>query len=89
MPHHGLISRDCPVACLLTVLSRKAWNPLTRASSAPCDSPETVGDVLDMRARHQLGDILGLGPRRIGEIEAALVLAGLDLIAPAHMEESC
>jgi hypothetical protein len=68
MPHHGLISRDCPVACLLTVLSRKAWNPLTRASSAPCDPPETVGDVLDMRARHQLGDILAIDLDKFVEV---------------------
>jgi hypothetical protein len=81
VPHHGPVTPDCPVECLLTVLSLNSFNPLTRAYDAPFDEPRTVGDVMDLYARHQLRKIHGLGPRRISEIEAALVLAGLDLTA--------
>jgi hypothetical protein len=31
VPHHGPVTRDCPVECLLTVLSFHSFNPLTRA----------------------------------------------------------
>lgn len=78
-PHHGPVIPDCPVECLLTVLSLRAFNPLTRAYDAPFDPPRTIGDVLDLCARRQLREIRGLGPRRILEIEAGLVFAGLDL----------
>jgi hypothetical protein len=75
VPHHGPVTRDCPVECLLTVLSMNSFNPLTRAY----DAPRTVGDVIDLYTRRQLRKIRGLGPRRVSEIEAALVLAGLNL----------
>jgi len=79
VPHHGPVTRDCPVECLLTVLSRNSFNPLTRACDAPFAEPRTVGDVIDLYTRSQLRKIRGLGPRRASEIEAALVLAGLNL----------
>ena len=79
IPHHGPVSRDCPVECLLTVLSRMAFNRLTRADGALFDPPRTVGDVMDLYTRGQLRKIRGLGPRHSSEIEAGLVLAGLDL----------
>jgi hypothetical protein len=79
VPHHGPVTRDCPVECLLTVLSRNSFNPLTRADRAPSAEPRTVGDVVDLYTRRQLREIRGLGPRRVSEIEAALVLAGLNL----------
>lgn len=81
IPHHGPITRDCPPQCLLHVMSRRAWHPLMRgaAGTAP---PKTVGDVLDLYARGRLKDIPGLGPRRIGEIQAALIFAGFDPSAP-------
>jgi hypothetical protein len=79
VPHHGPVTRDCPVECLLTVLSRNSFNPLTRADDAPFAEPRTVGDVIDLYTRRQLRKIRGLGPRRVSEIEAALVLAGLNL----------
>ena len=79
VPHHGPVSPDCPVECLLTVLSLGSFNPLTRAYDAPFDPPRTVGDVIDLHARRMLRKIRGLGPRKISEIEAALVFAGLDL----------
>ena len=79
VPHHGPVTPGCPVECLLTVLSRNSFNPLTRACGAPFAGPRTVGDVIDLYARRQLRQIRGLGPRRVSEIEAALVLAGLNL----------
>ncbi len=81
VPHHGPVTRDCPVECLLTVLSMNSFNALTRADGAPFADPRTVGDVVDLYTRRRLRKIRGLGPRRISEIEAALVLAGLNLAA--------
>ena len=57
----------------------ESFNPLTRADGAPFAEPRTVGDVVDLCTRSQLRKIRGLGPRRVSEIEAALVLAGLNL----------
>ena len=79
VPHHGPVTRDCPVECLLTVLSMNSFNPLTRSDGAPSAEPRTVGDVVDLYTRSQLREIHGLGRRRVSEIEAALVLAGLNL----------
>ena len=79
VPHHGPVTPDCPVECLLTVLSLTSFNPLARAYDAPFGEPRTVGDVVDLYARRQLREIRGLGPRRVSEIEAALGLAGLNL----------
>lgn len=78
-PHHGPVSADCPIECLLAVLSLASFNPLARAYDAPFDPPQTVGDVMDLYAHRMLGQIRGLGPRKISELEAALVFAGLDL----------
>ena len=79
VPHHGPVTPGCPVECLLTVLSLNSFNPLTRAYDAPFAEPRTVGDVMDLCARRELRKIRGIGPRRVSEIEAALVLAGLNL----------
>jgi len=82
VPHRGPVTPVCPVECLLTVLSLKSFNPLARAYDAPFDEPRTVGDVMDLHTRRQLRQlrkIRGIGPRRVSEIEAALVLAGLNL----------
>ena len=79
VPHHGPVTPECPVECLLTVLSLNSFNPLTRAYDAPFAEPRTVGDVMDLVARRKLRKIRGIGPRRVSEIEAALVLAGLNL----------
>jgi hypothetical protein len=67
------------VECLHTVLSLHSFKPLTRAYDAPFAEPRTVGDVMDLYTRRQLRKIRGLGPRRVFEIEAALVPAGLNL----------
>ena len=79
VPHHAPVTRDCPVECLLTVLSRNSFNPLTRTYDAPFAEPRTVGDVMDLYTRRRLRKIRGIGPRRVSEIEAALVLAWLNL----------
>jgi hypothetical protein len=72
VPHHGPVTRDCPVECLLTVLPLNSFNPLTRAYDASFDGPRTVGDVVDLHA----------GPHRVSEIEAAL--ARLDFTRHSH-----
>jgi hypothetical protein len=79
VPHHGPVAPECPVECLLTVLSLNSFNPLTRAYDAPFGEPRTVGDVMDLYTSRQLRKIRGIDPRRVSEIEAALVLAGLNL----------
>jgi hypothetical protein len=56
-----------------------SFNRLARAEDASFEPPRTVADVLDLYSRDQLREIRGLGPRRISEIQAGLVLAGLDL----------
>lgn len=85
--HHGPITRGCPPQCLLDLLSRRAWNPLMRGDIG-VSAPETVGDVLDLYASHRLRDVSGLGPRRIGEIATALVVAGFDLSSCPRPESS-
>ena len=76
---HGehTITRECPIGCLETVLSRMALNPLAQAGGARFDPPQTVGQVVHLYEERKLNQIWGLGPRRIGEIEVALVFAGL------------
>jgi hypothetical protein len=73
-PH--VITPECPVDCLQVVLSRTAFSFLARAYDAPFDPPQTVGDVLKLRREQRLGQISGLGRRRIGEIEVGLIFAG-------------
>jgi hypothetical protein len=68
------VTLECPVACL--ELSAHSYNRLMHSYGAPFDPPRTVGDVLLLAQRAQLGEIWGLGPRRVGEIEIALRWAG-------------
>lgn len=84
VPHHGPVTPRCPIECLLTVLSLNSFNPLARAYDAPFAEPRSVADVVDLYARGQLRKIRGIGPRRVSEIEAALVLAGLNLAGSRH-----
>jgi hypothetical protein len=84
VPHHGPVTPQCPVECLLTVLGLRCFNPLARAYDAPFAEPRTVGDVLGLHECGRLREIRGIGPRRVLEIEAALVLAGLDLARHRH-----
>lgn len=77
VPHHGLVSPGCPVDCLRTVLSWHSFNPLACANGAPFGPPHTVGEVIGLYGAGRLHEIHGLGRRRISEIGAGLVLAGL------------
>ena len=87
---HGLVAAedsdaitpDCPVECLRSVISGQVLNRLARADGrgvpvAPGGPPATVGDVVRRYREGRLGEIAGLGPRGISEIEAGLVFAGL------------
>lgn len=73
----SMISLSCPIDCLRSVLSGMAFNPLARGEGAPSCPPRTVRDVVELHERGQLGQISGLGSRRIAEIEVSLVYAGL------------
>jgi hypothetical protein len=79
VPHHGPVGRSCPLDCLQTVLSLMTLHRLARAYDAPFDPPQTIGQVIELYAGGRLHQIRGLGQRRIGEIEVALVLAGIDI----------
>lgn len=70
--HEG-VTEECPISCLR--LSTRAHNALTYDPS----NPKTIGDVLRLLERRQIQDIRGLGPQRIDEITAALVLAGFSI----------
>ncbi len=78
--HCGPIEPGCPVGCLQTVVSLMAFNRLAWAY----DPPRTVGDVVELCQQGKLGEIRSLGPRRISEIQAALVFAGLDIYGHQH-----
>lgn len=73
------LSADCPIECLRGILSGKAFNPLARAYRAPFEPPRTVADVIRLVHGDRLKKIYGLGSRRISEIEASLVFAGIDI----------
>jgi len=74
-----VFTRACPIDCLRVVLGTATFHALARAERAPFPRPATVGQVLDLWRAGQLGLAAGLGPRRLGEIEAGLVLAGFAL----------
>jgi hypothetical protein len=64
----------CPLSCL--GLSQHAYQPLIRALSLGAEHTITVDDVLKLARREQLGEITGIGPTRITEIENALRATG-------------
>jgi hypothetical protein len=74
-----VFTRACPVDCLRVVLGTATFHALARADRAPFARPDTAGQVLDLWRAGQLGLAAGLGPRRLGEIEVGLVLAGFAL----------
>ncbi|HEY5987465.1 MAG TPA: hypothetical protein VIV12_13990 [Streptosporangiaceae bacterium] len=51
---------------------------------ASFEPPRTVGDVVRLHQHGKLSEIRGLGPRRIGEIELCLLLAGLITSRPGQ-----
>jgi hypothetical protein len=82
-----VFTRACPIDCLRVVLGTAAFHTLARAERAPFARPATVGQVLDLLCAGRLSLAAGLGPRRLGEIEAGQVLAGFvlsDTTAPAQ-----
>jgi hypothetical protein len=88
----GAITPHCPVECLRSVISGRVLNRLARADGrgvpvAPGGPPATVGDVIRRYRGGRLGEIAGLGPRGVSEIEAGLVFAGLDLDGGAPVRQ--
>jgi len=61
------VTAGCPVNCLARLLPSPIAGWLARA----------VGDVVRFYREGRLGQMAGLGPRSLGEIEAGLVFAGL------------
>ena len=80
---YHVLTRACPIDCLRVVLGTATFHALARAERAPFPRPATVGQVVDLWRAGQLGLAIGLGPRRLGEIEAGLVLAGFALTDPS------
>jgi hypothetical protein len=79
------ITLGCPVDCLRSVMQGRVFNRLARADGrgldvAPCGPPATVGDVVRLYQEQRLGEIAGLGPSGLAEIEVGLVFAGLVLV---------
>jgi hypothetical protein len=72
-----LLTDGCPLGCLAPYLSGQAFNSLTRELPDLLRRPVTVGDVAYMCQRRQLRFVPYIGPRRGGEIELILILAGL------------
>lgn len=71
-----VLTGACLVDCLMTVLCKATFHPLARAEGAPFEPPATVGQVVDLWRAGRLRLIAGLGKRRLGEIDVALVVAG-------------
>jgi hypothetical protein len=77
------ITADCPVDCLASVLPSRVLHRVARAEGrhgqavAPCGPPTTVGDVVRLYRQRRLGEIGGLGPMSLREIEVGLVSHGL------------
>ena len=88
-PHccRHMFTAACPIDCLRVILSTATFHALARAERAPFDPPATIGQVAELLRADQLGLAAGVGPRRLGEIRAGLVLAGIvvsDVIPPAR-----
>lgn len=71
-----VLNETCSVDCLRAVLCTATFHVLARAERAPFNPPTTVGQVVELWRAGRLGLIAGLGRRRLGEIETALVVAG-------------
>jgi hypothetical protein len=65
-------------------MSGGTFGMLARAYEAPFSPPDTVSDVLRIVRSDQLSLIQGIGPIRVNEIKAALVVAGLSLVSNSH-----
>lgn len=87
-----VITPDCAVECLRSVISGRVLNRLARSAGrgmpvAPGGAPVPVGDVLRRYREVRLGEIAGLGARGINEIEVGLVFAGLLLDGSAPVRQ--
>ena len=68
------ITRDCPIACLASLLTRSTLEALIAGIEG---EPATVRQVIELYEQHRLRDIYGISSGRTGEIRWALVHAGL------------
>jgi hypothetical protein len=71
-PDHGPVTPNCPVECLLSVMSQRSWNRLARSR----EEPATVREVVAVAAAGKLRPVEGLGREHAGEITTALVYLG-------------
>jgi hypothetical protein len=69
------ITAKCPIECL--GLSRLTVWALARGES-PWPAPESVADLTELYRAGRLRGFEGIGSRRRGEIETALVFAGVE-----------
>lgn len=83
-----VFTRTCPIDCLRVVLGTATFHALARAECASFSRPATVGQVLDLWRAGRLCLAAGLGPRRLGEIEVGLVLAGFALRGATESAQS-
>jgi hypothetical protein len=76
------VTEDCPVRCL--GLTARSYNAVMRGYRDPDERPTTVGDMIRLLYEDRLRDFRNVGPRVIGELEARLVFAGLDIRSHRH-----
>lgn len=69
------LTRACPIGCL--ELPERVRNVLRRNVR---DFPaKTVGDLLDLLWSRELYEVRQMGPRRVGEVQLALLAAGFSV----------
>jgi hypothetical protein len=69
-----VISPDCPIACLGSLLSRPTVDALLVGVEG---SPARVGQVVELYEQNMLREIYNIGSGRAGEIRRALAEIGL------------
>src|SRR5215510_1802803 len=82
------ITGQCPLGCLFYRLSGGAYRALEAELPRLLGRPGTVGDVATLHRQRRLRHIRHIGPRRLGEIEALLVVYGFS-IAPDDPPPLC
>lgn len=71
------VSEACPLRCLN--LSERTYKAVRYARTP---KPATIGDLAQLWRDGGLNSVRGIGPRALGEIEAALIFIGVDLGRP-------